>query len=109
LAEQDGDALLPFFAEDRRVKAVGGQQRDRLVEELGKLRQRKEDAVVVHLRAHALGWDDKLFLLPANARLGDPTTWLDFEEVLALLQRCPAPHKLLILDLTHPIAGARVG
>ena len=105
-AEQDGDALLALFPEGRRRKAVESQQRDRLVKELDDLRNHRE-AVLVHLTAHARVRGEEVYVLPANANLGDPDTWLSLADILAALRRCPAPHKLLVLDITYPTADAR--
>jgi hypothetical protein len=109
LAEQDSDALLRYFPEGRRKKAFESQQRDRLMEELAGLKGRKDKAVIVHLRAHALARDGEVFLLPANADLDDAATWLPLAEVVRALRSCPAPHKLLLLDVMQPIADPRLG
>jgi hypothetical protein len=107
-ARRDSDGLLPFFP-GAHVQAIGGQERRRLVSELRGLEARKEKAVVVHLSAYALRHDGDVFLLPGDADLRDPATWLSLNDLLALLHACPAPHQLLILDIAHPLADARLG
>jgi hypothetical protein len=107
LAEQDSESLLAFFS--RQVKATGGQQRDRFIQELTNLQSQRDNAVVVHLCAHALSHDGEVYLLPDNADLGNSSTWLSLTDVLRLMVACPSSHKLLILDITHPLLSARAG
>jgi hypothetical protein len=109
-AEQDSDALLKHFA-DHGVgkKAFESQVRRRLVEEFDTLRNRSDAPVVVHLRAHALWREGKVQILPGDADLDDPSTWLSLDEVLQAIGRCQTKHKLLILDLMRPVADPALG
>src|SRR5262249_35862265 len=73
------------------------------------LPNRKDVPVVVHLACHALGKGNDVWLLPADARIDEPSTWLSLHDVLEILSACPARHKLLILDVMRPIADPRLG
>jgi hypothetical protein len=108
LAEQDSDALLRHFP-DRAAKVFYCQERHLLMKELDDLPNRGDSAVVVHLRAHAVSKDGDVFLLPGNADLGDPNTWLSLRDVLRSIRKCPARHRLLLLDVMRPIAAAPLG
>src|SRR5262249_51016116 len=46
-------------------------------------------------------------ILPADADLDDPATWLPLGRVLELLKQARAPRRLLVLDLQSPPAGTR--
>ncbi|MFL5246139.1 MAG: caspase domain-containing protein [Gemmataceae bacterium] len=107
--EQDSDVLLRHFPEENRKQAFQSQQRDLLVRELSALKARKEEAVIVHFRGHALERGKDVYLIPGDAQPDQPETWLPLDELLDALDRCPAPHKLLILDVMGPIADARLG
>jgi hypothetical protein len=109
LAEQDSDALVAHFPGEAGKKAFESQQRDRLLKELDGLKGAKESAVVVHLRAHAVSRGGKVHLLPANAKLDDPATWLSLDEIIRRVRQCDAAHKLLILDVGQPIADPQLG
>src|SRR5262249_43891903 len=80
-----------------------------LVGQLNRLRKNNEPRLVVHLSALARTQDDKIFILPADAHPDKPDTWLPLADVLQALRDCPARDKLLILDIAHPVADARVG
>ena len=109
-AEQDSDALLKHFTEnDRGKKAFESQTRDRLLRELRGLEGKSDVPLVVHLRAHALWRDGKVYVLPGDADVDDPSRWLPLGEILQALSQCKSSHKLLILDLTRPLADASLG
>lgn len=108
-ARQDSDTLMQRFAGDRCRNAFESQERAQLLKELEALKHRREAAVVLHLRAHALGRKDELFLLPGDAMPDDISTWLPFAQVLHALHQCAAKHKLLILDVMQPLADPRLG
>jgi hypothetical protein len=77
---------------------------------LRNLADQKDKPVVVYLCAHALCTDKgNLCLLPGKAEIDKPETWLPFVDVLQYLRECPAPHKLLILDIMRPLADPRRG
>jgi len=65
--------------------------------------------LVVHVSALAVVRDNSVYLLPASARPGDPTTWVPVEKLLDALGKCPAANKLLLLDISKPLAGPFAG
>jgi hypothetical protein len=123
LAEQDSRHLLaPFQAAQnpresllrkaRRGEMFTSQVRLRLVEELKKLSDHpdRDQPVIVHLaclaRTDAQG---QVSLLPADARPEDPASWVALADVLKWVEACPARNKLLLLDVTRPLADPRLG
>lgn len=81
------------------------------------LRQRLEDLlrtatrqtqVIVTIFAHAMiGADDRVYLLPTEARSGDPaTTGVALDDIAAAFNACPSADKLLLLEC--PPAGSVV-
>ncbi|MBM3993840.1 MAG: hypothetical protein FJ303_06765 [Planctomycetes bacterium] len=70
---------------------------------------KKTEPIVVHITALAITRDEKVFLLPTEARLDDESSWLDVNEVLDAVATFRAKNKLLILDLAHPWTDDRVG
>lgn len=123
LAEQDSERLLaPFEASQkagesllrkaRRGEMFTSQDGRRLVAELKKLRDQpdRDQPVIVHLSCLArTDAQNQVFLLPANARPGDPATWVALADVLQWVQDCPVRHRLLILDVMRPLADPRLG
>jgi hypothetical protein len=120
--DQIDDPLIPgnpWAAADRRVieamgwpeqNAFSRQERKLLLQELNGLEPRVDRPLVVYLCAHAVANDQgEVFVLPGDARLADPGTWIRLEEVLGILRRCRAKHKLLILDLGRPFPDTRMG
>jgi hypothetical protein len=88
------------------------QLHDLLLRELTSLRESRsaDQPLVLYLSAYATTRDDGVVcLLPADARLDDPTTWLPFRDILDLIQACPSRHKLLLLDVMKPLTDARAG
>ena len=108
-ARQDSDALLKLFSRSR--DAHGSQEGRRMKEELLKLAEHKDGPVVVYLSALAICVDGHVFVLAADAvpDRKDKDAWLSLDEILDLIGQCPAPHKLVFLDITHPMADARLG
>jgi hypothetical protein len=82
--------------------------KDLLVSELKGL-SAKTDPVLIHLTALAVVRDDKIFVIPGDADPDEVSTWLEIGEVIKAVGACPAGHKMLVLDLSHPIADARLG
>jgi hypothetical protein len=117
LAEQDSDALAAFFlTHDKGAKAIESQTRNGLVKQLDDLRQdRRNHTVVFHLCALARtvpGKDGQpnVCVIPAEAGPDvPPDRLLPLDDVLDAMRACPAPHKLLILDLARQDADPRVG
>lgn len=85
------------------------QEKSLLVRELSKKAVEKSRALVVHLAAHGLVRQGRVYLLPADADPDEATTWLPLEDILRELVSSPARHKFLILDLMQPIADPRLG
>jgi hypothetical protein len=67
--------------------------------------------LVLYLNMHALCHNGEIFLLPADATPDNSNGWLHLErDVLEPLRLCTGTKdKLLILDIVHPLADARLG
>jgi hypothetical protein len=92
--------------------AFTSQERHLLLQELKMLgrNQPKDQPLVVYLCAYAAATEGGgVALLPADARLDDPNSWLPFKEVLAAVKDCPVKKKLLLLDLSQPCTAPRGG
>src|SRR5262249_49874772 len=87
--------------------ARDNQEGHLLTQKLAALKKQSPKALVVHLCGYARYQQGKLYLLPADADPVDPQTWLKMEDVLDAIHQCPAPRKLLILDITHPLDDPR--
>ena len=86
------------------------QQRHALMEQLSTLIERSPgDDVVVYVCAYAAPGPQGLCILPADADLDDPQTWLPLRTVLTNVAMCPAERKLVILDICWPVAASRQG
>jgi hypothetical protein len=93
-------------------EAFTSQLRDLLLRELAGLRNGRppDQPLVLYLSAYAAVREDGVVcLLPADARLDDPATWLPIREVLDLVKACPTKHKLFLLDVMKPLTDARAG
>jgi hypothetical protein len=106
-AGRDSKALLRHFPEGQ--DALDHQAANLLRQRLERLRDRSGKALVVHLCGYARVDQGQLYLLPADAVPDDPGTWIAMSEVLAAIRRCPADHKLMILDITHSLDDPRLG
>jgi hypothetical protein len=112
-AQQDSEAIRAKFEGDS-AQAFQGQEKQGLLDQVIALAERtgqsadKGRPVVIHLSAHAVSRGGKVYLLPGRAEPDNPTTWLALEEILAALARGKSP-RLLLLDLSHPIADAHAG
>jgi hypothetical protein len=110
--KQDSELLLvPFSAPSgpKPTRAFGSQTRESLLREIEGRRDVADRPVVVHLSARAWADADEVYLLPGEARLGDPAAALTLSELLSALQKCGAPHKLLLLDVMRPLADPFAG
>jgi hypothetical protein len=105
-ATRDEEALLAHFDVTNRAKQSQGLQE--IETELANL-AKDDRALVLYLSALALVKDKQVYLLPADAKLGDPGTWLAFTKVIDYLQKRPSRDRLLILDITHPFADPSLG
>jgi hypothetical protein len=106
---QDGDALRSLGWKERN--AFTSQERALLLGELRKAAGSTFDGpLVVYLSAYALvDSKGKLCILPVDAHLDRPETWLPLSEVFRLLGDSKARHKLLLLDIMQPCIDARRG
>ncbi len=109
LAVQDSDALCQHFPEEQQNKAYDSQTLQRIRKELNNLPQQSNVPIVVHLCGFALYRNNKVYLLPGRADPDRVDEWLALEEVLDALGQCTARNKLLILDVTRPLADAKLG
>lgn len=94
-----------------KLLTISSSERHTIVEALGALRFREEsDRVVVYLTCRAgSSATNEVFLLPSDAQAAMPETWIALTEVLHYLEKCPARHKLLVLDVLWPGADATFG
>jgi hypothetical protein len=111
-ADQDRETLLAgnYFPQ-KAANAFASQEKRLLIQELEGLRQRKpNDATTVYVSSHVIcDGSGTLFILPGDASIDDPNTWIRFHDVLEGLKACPSKRKLLVLDVARPIADPRLG
>jgi hypothetical protein len=109
-ASQDLQALARggYFA-NQPGSALSFRHGQRLLQELEQLTD-VHQPLVVYLSARALRAEaGEVFLLPGDADPDNPATRLALGDVLQKLKKCPAPNKLLILDIAHGPAQPRLG
>jgi hypothetical protein len=112
MARQDLESLRSgqYFA---RVlcDALTHQEGHHMAQELANLKNLPADqALVVHVHAHAVReGQGEIYILPGDASPDNPRTWISLKEILERLRDCPAQQKLLVLDITHPLASPRLG
>ncbi|HEY7158687.1 MAG TPA: hypothetical protein VH575_32385 [Gemmataceae bacterium] len=106
---QDGELLRGLTWNEDNAFTV--QERELLLHDLRAFTQRKSKGPqVVYLNALALtDAKGELNILPVDARLDHPSTWLPLREVFARLRASGARHKLLLLDIMQPFPDARRG
>jgi hypothetical protein len=104
-ARQDGELLQRHFPARKQAET---KTKELLRHELQGLTARSEP-LIVHIAALGLVRGDKIYLVPGDADPDDDATLLEVREVIEAVGRCPARHKLLILDLAHPLADPRLG
>ncbi len=107
-ARADSELLMQHFGDGKKKEAVT-RSKELLLNELNGLKDRSTDPLVIHLSAIALVRDETVYLLPADAEPDSDATWLNVEQVLHAVEKCPAKHKLLILDLAHGLIDPRLG
>jgi hypothetical protein len=110
-ADQDREALLVGNYFPEKGNAFASQERRLLIDQLQSLSKRPPaDPIIVYVSAHVIGDPrGELFLLPGDASIDDPNTWIGFKDVLEGLKACPSKRKLLVLDVARPIADPRLG
>lgn len=92
------------------MQITASQQRHSLMEQLASLVERSpKDDVLVYVCAYAAPGPHGLCILPADADLDDPQTWLPLRAVLTNLALCPAERKALVLDICWPVTARRQG
>jgi hypothetical protein len=104
-AEKDCDLLKKHFANNH--VAFNFQERRQLEGLLHSLADEKYEKtpVVVYLAAYAVYCAGEVYILPGDAQLKKPATWVPLVSVVKSLRQCKSPHRLLILDvMQHPIA-----
>lgn len=91
--------------------AFASQERHLLIQELMGLRNRAgQRALVVYLCAFASSSDGgDVMLFPADVRADNPITTVSLRHVMKYIYDCPAPQKLLILDIMRPVARPQIG
>jgi hypothetical protein len=105
-AAQDSASLLGLGWRDKHH--FGRQEFAMVREDLRGLSD--NSAIVVYLSALAIGGDEgDVALLPGDADLDKPESWLSLREILRLLRDCKADHKLLVLDIMRPFVAPRYG
>jgi hypothetical protein len=106
---QDADLLRGLGWVEKN--AFTTQKRDLLVQQLREFTQEKSAGpLVVYLSAYAIeSTRGELHILPVDAHLDRPDTWLPLREVLDRLRDSPVPHKLLLLDVMQPFTDLRRG
>jgi hypothetical protein len=63
-----------------------------------------QNSVVVYLAGPAVHQKGKVYVQPAGSTSDDPNHWVALQQVLMRIRDCPARHRLLVLDITFPIA-----
>jgi hypothetical protein len=109
-ATQDRAALRNLGLEEKNT--FTSQEKELLKQELADLgrKQPPEQPLLIYLCAYAAVRDDgTVAVLPADAKLDDPTTWLPFKEVLDSIQQSPVERRLLLLDLAIPCVEPSAG
>lgn len=109
LALQDSLVLEKRFAAGKVDRPYNVQRGDDILLALKELRKKTSAPVVVHISALARWSDGKVFLLGGDADPDRAASWVPLEDILQRIRDCPAPGKLLILDVMRPIADARFG
>lgn len=110
LAEPDREALVEgkYF---EHMSTFGRQERNQIVEELAKLKERKQsDALVLYVCAFARASEKgEVLLLPGDFNPDDSQSAVSLRDALQMLRECPAGHKFLIMDTMRPLADSRLG
>jgi hypothetical protein len=106
-AKRDEDLLKQHFVEP--LSTYHYQDAGRLLEALAGIGDPKRP-LVVYLRAYALRRGEVPCIVPsAPGGLDREADWVALDLVLATLRKCPAQHRLLLLDLMRPLADFRLG
>ena len=109
-AAQDREGLRNLGLAENN--AFTSQEKQLLRQQLAVIGQNQpsKQPLVIYLSAYAVVQDDgTVAVLPADARLDDPTTWLPVKDVLDALKECPVQRVLLLLDLAQPCVEPQAG
>jgi len=60
--------------------------------------------LVIHINSLAVARNRMVYLLPAEAKPEDSSNWIPITKLLDAVQACKSPKKLLILDISRPVA-----
>ena len=105
----DSNALLKDFPDG--FTARDNQPKNQLLTAPESVADKEDRGLVVHLcgfaRIDRSNGPEKLCLLPGDASRNDPSTWIPMDQILDILRKCRAPHKLLLLDITRPLTDLR--
>jgi hypothetical protein len=112
-ARQDAERLAGCFP-NRFEDGFTAQEQQRFRDLLARLAVDQSDQsrrpLVLHITALSVVHDHTTYILPGDARPGDPAGWVAVEEVLDAFGKALAGGgKLLILDLAHPVADPFCG
>lgn len=106
---QDSEALRSLDWKERN--AFTSQERELVLDELSKTAKSSFNGpLVIYLSAYALtNPKGELCILPVDAHLQRPDSWLPLRDVFHFLHDSKARHKLLLLDIMQPFTDARRG
>jgi hypothetical protein len=107
-ARADSELLIRHFDVEKTKRAVT-ESKELLRKELNALKDRSAPSLVIHVTALALVRDETVYVLPADAEPDNVASWLDVREIVEAVEKCPAAHKLLILDLAHGLIDPQLG
>ncbi len=107
-AVQDSRLLLQRFS-GKKAEGYVSQESDSFRELLRGLKQTKEETAILYLTALGRSEGDDVYVLPGDSHPDQPDRWIKLGEILAAFNECPAPHKLLLLDLMRPWHDVRLG
>jgi hypothetical protein len=105
-AYQDSKLVAKRLGQDADYSDQAG---DKILQALGNLRKHDAKPVVVYLSALGRYKKGQVYLLGDDADPDHDDTWVPLAEVLKRMRACPAPGKLLILDIVHLGADSRFG
>ncbi|MGF1582075.1 MAG: hypothetical protein ACFCD0_22335 [Gemmataceae bacterium] len=97
-ADKDSTLLRDQFPGETS-DAFESQTLASILQELSNPHTKSKRQIVLHVCALAVVRDDQVYLLPADAMPDSRPSWLALQDVIELVARHPAKHKLLILDL----------
>jgi hypothetical protein len=113
-ADQDRTALRLWGWQGAKAQpnTFTSQQRDLFLKELDGLSDKGWDGatLVLYLRGHAVTAEDGgVAFLPGDVPLDDDSRAVALVEVMLGIRKCPAAHKLLLLDVMQPFVNLRAG